>query len=478
MTGMNVRQMENTIQQLEAQLNTYRERVRQQDEYLDGAAKATQEIVSACRKFCYKILEPLVASGECSMHELQGSTLPDLIKRAQDAYNVEQNRTQAIYTQFAEKLKEKAETISGLQAQNSQLQIQLAQAIQGGEQALPDAAHEEPDLQRQTAYLIDNGKDEVDSVRPALQRTTEIEDEPEIADFAKSVVEETATATAAVAVTQGKPKKPERKPMMVDFETYKSQMTPLMWLILQVMGGEGVCEFPEIRDRCMQLSGQDNKISISNLNAALGALRNIGAISRNIKINTGIRWFYLYELEEIGYRIYTDRFKKPPVDSEMKRLISEHDNLKHGYYIKDAANILKEKYSYTSVSISRKANFIRLQKGKASIPDIVCADGTKTDYFEVECGNHQQADFNDKCNKLAMVTPNLRFIVPDADTMNKKLVPQIETWIRSTNGSLAKSSILVYITTMKKLNENEWMLVYDLSSAQPDKPTTLSEESA
>ena len=478
MTGMNVRQMENTIQQLEAQLNTYRERVRQQDEYLDGAAKATQEIVSACRKFCYKILEPLVASGECSMHELQGSTLPDLIKRAQDAYNVEQNRTQAIYTQFAEKLKEKAETISGLQAQNSQLQIQLAQAIQGGEQALPDAAHEEPDLQRQTAYLIDNGKNEVDSVRPALQQTAEIESEPEITDFAKSVVEETATATAAVAVTQGKPKKSERKPMMVDFEAYKSQMTPLMWLILQVMGGEGVCEFPEIRDRCMQLSGQDNKISISNLNAALGALRNIGAISRNIKINTGIRWFYLYELEEMGYRIYTDRFKKPPVDSEMKRLISEHDNLKHGYYIKDAANILKEKYSYTSVSISRKANFIRLQKGKASIPDIVCADGTKTDYFEVECGNHQQADFNDKCNKLVMVTPNLRFIVPDADTMNKKLVPQIETWIRSTNGSLAKSSILVYITTMKKLNENEWMLVYDLSSAQPDKPTTLSEESA
>ena len=230
MTGMNVRQMENTIQQLEAQLNTYRERVRQQDEYLDGAAKATQEIVSACRKFCYKILEPLVASGECSMHELQGSTLPDLIKRAQDAYNVETKSHPKRFTRSSLKSSRKRrKRFPAFRRKIHSSRFSWRRRFKVGSRR----------------FLTQLTKNRIYSVKRLILSTTartksirsgrrcserlKLRDEPEIADFAKSVVEETATATAAVAVTQGKPKKPERKPMMVDFETYKSQMTPLMW---------------------------------------------------------------------------------------------------------------------------------------------------------------------------------------------------------------------------------------------------------
>lgn len=473
MTGSNVRQMEAIIQQLEAQLNTAKEHIRQQDEYISGASSATQEIVNACRSFCYQMLEPLIASRTCTMSDLKGKTLPELLKTARKHYEEERQQQKQIYIQFAEKLKEKSEIVSGLQAQVSQLQIQLAQAVQGGEQSLPDVQHEDPEFQRQTAYLIDNGKDDVASIQPPVQKQETVEKALDADAFARSVVLEKPTAIPPV---KGEPKAAERSPMMVDYEKYKAQMTPLMWSIIQVIGGEGLCEFPEIKSRCLELSKPEDNVNITTLNNALTALRNIGAITKKTKVNTGVRWFYVYELTELGYRIYVDRFKKQPVESEITKLVREHDNLRHGYYIKDAAGILRNNYDYTTVSTSRKANYIRLPNSKGSIPDIICADGTHTDYFEVECGNHQQADFNDKCNKLAQITQNLYFIVPDAETMNRKLSPQIEAWIRSTKGNLSKAHIVVYLTTMKKLADKKWSLVYDLSSKTPDVPTNLSTE--
>lgn len=462
MPGINVKQLEMTVINLEAQLNMRTEQVKKLDDYIAKAAKETQTIIDSCREFCMKILETDIVQGTVSSNDLKAMSLSELMDKTVQEYNNKQENNRKIYDIFTKKLQEKNEIINGLQTQVSQLQIRVSQEVeQRGDGYLPDPKKENPDLQRQTAYLIDTPKENISEIQPAINQNNEISEKSNvIVDFAKSVVKESKVLKQTAQST--------KKPMLVDYETYKSQMTDLMWLIIRLMGEEGLCEFPEIKLRCFEES-KDQKIKISTVNSALSSLKNMKAISQGIKVNTGIRWFYVYELEELGHRLYVDRYKKPPVESEIKKLIREHDNIKHGYYIKEAKGILKDKYDYQSVSTSRKANYIKLPNGKASIPDVVCAKNGQVDYYEVECGNHPQSEFNDKCDKLNMLSSNIRFIVPDNDTLNRKLIPQIENWIQYAGGiqALKKTNTIVYITTLKKLLDKEWLVVYNMEQEQP-----------
>ena len=134
----------------------------------------------------------------------------------------------------------------------------------------------------------------------------------------------------------------------------------------------------------------------------------------------------------------------------MKSLIREHDNLRHGYAIKDASRILSDTGRYKSISTRRRGNVINLEGGKRCVPDIVCCGEGFIDYYEVDCGNHRQSEFEDKCNKLKSITKNLYFVAPTREDMLDKLKPQIEKWISSCGGpfALAKSNITVYSNTI------------------------------
>lgn len=57
--------------------------------------------------------------------------------------------------------------------------------------------------------------------------------------------------------------------------------------------------------------------------------------------------------------------------------------------------------------------------------------GIQNEYYEVECGTHNQAEFNAKCNKLLGVTPDINIIGKNRDSITRILVPQIERWIKS-----------------------------------------------
>ena len=142
----------------------------------------------------------------------------------------------------------------------------------------------------------------------------------------------------------------------------------------------------------------------------------------------------------------------------MRRLIREHDNVNHGYAIKDVARILEDSGKYKSVSARRRANTIALGENRRCIPDIVCCGDGVIDYFEVDCGNHLQSDFNDKCNKLKSITKNLHFIAPTRDDMMDKLKPQIEKWISACGGpyALAQSGITVYLTSIHDFSAGKW----------------------
>ena len=69
---------------------------------------------------------------------------------------------------------------------------------------------------------------------------------------------------------------------------------------------------------------------------------------------------------------------------------------------------------------------------------------------------------------VVMIPVYLFFVVPNRETAEKKLRPQIEEWIRSHGRELLQiSGIVVYLTSISELAAGRWMYVYNM---QEDKP--------
>ena len=69
----------------------------------------------------------------------------------------------------------------------------------------------------------------------------------------------------------------------------------------------------------------------------------------------------------------------------------------------------------------------------------------------------------------------LQYFKSSQNEVLKTLQSQISGWIKSCGGheNLRKGEMVVKVTTMKKLLENKWELVYDMSSDEPSSSTTL-----
>lgn len=468
MANYNVKQMEATIKHLSAQLKLANSEIASQKEYISKASKDTEDILKKCRKFCMKILEQEITNGNFEEKELDSLALSDLIRVCEAVYNKDKKDTIKVYDTFVNKFEEKKSENDSLRIQISQLQIRLAQ-IAAGDGTMASAVDEEKldlDSQRVPAYAIEDGKDTNDNIKPAFNDRNTSYDTQQVDDFAANVVRQTSKDIQTVNGNR----KPTSSPIVMNYDKLRQSINPVMWKIIEVMGSQGLCEYPEIKTACMkELSGK-NAVGVSAINQGISNLKKMQIITDGLKIHTGIRWFYVYELtDELGRRFYIEKFNKQPVLNEVRQLIKEHDNEKHGYYIKEASIILKNKFKYESVCTNRKANTQKLPNGRLSIPDIICSNSNGiTDYFEVECGNHTQGDFNDKCNKLSMITKEIRFIVPNNDVMTSRLIPQIQGWIQKRGlKTLRNAKVTVYLTTMTKLFQQEWAAVFDMSSNMP-----------
>lgn len=176
----------------------------------------------------------------------------------------------------------------------------------------------------------------------------------------------------------------------------------------------------------------------------------------------------MLRLTEIGQKLYMERYHRKPAETEYERVVREHGNAEHGYTILDVAQILKDTGKYRSVSTSRKGNTLRLSEDKTCVPDVVCCLSNSMEYYEVECGNHHQSDFNDKCDKLKSITQNLFFVAPNKETVEKKLKPQIEAWIKAHGRSqLQLSGVVVYLTSISELAAQRWTYVFNMQSDKP-----------
>ena len=452
-----IRELELIIMRLKSQIEAKNEQIDEMNRYIREATEDTQKIITGFRAFCAKILENELAYSNITTRELQMMPLEELLDRAQKAHKQNQQKSREIYDMMKKKLMDKNTVITGLTDQVTQLKVMLDNAadIFSGKDAPAD-----PDNDRTAAYLVDTDSS-VDDIRPALADTEALETGEKIVDMTTNMTQEAETVTKSTTVTMK-----DKNFKVVDIAEIKSNLTPIMAAYIQVIGDTGLTEYSEIRNEIRERL--DKKPSDSTIYNTHNSLLSSGIIIAD-KISTGSRWFLGVQLGQIGTQLYLETYGRQPVESEMKALIREHNNVRHGYAIKDASRILQDTGKYKSVSTKRRANTIALDGGRRCIPDIVCCGNGVIDYFEVDCGNHTQSEFNDKCNKLKAITKNLYFVATTRDEMVDKLRPQIEKWIASCGGpfALRKSGVTVYLTSLHDLSCGKWVYIYNMENEEP-----------
>lgn len=220
---------------------------------------------------------------------------------------------------------------------------------------------------------------------------------------------------------------------VVLFDELLQRFTPRDWEAFQIIVSSGVSKECEAKRLIVDLTikRHDKCISEDTAWLSIQALIKLGVL-RAEKISTGYRNFKLLIATDLGKHLYRITFKKEPAEQEHITLLREHASLEHGYMIKDVKKILVKRGVYREVSTNRKLNRILLNEGRSVIPDVIAKTyGIQNEYYEVECGTHNQAEFNAKCNKLLGVTSDINIIGKNRDIITRILVPQIERWIKS-----------------------------------------------
>ena len=451
------RELELIIMRLKSQIEAKNEQIDGMNQYIREATEDTQKIIVRFRAFCAKILENELAYSKITTRELEVMPLEELLTRAEAMHKQSQMKSREIYETMKRKLMDKNTVITGLTDQVTQLKVMLDNAadIFNDRSELTD-----PDMDRTAAYLVDTDSS-VDDIRPVLSDAETLEEGEKVFDMASNITKMAVEVSKSTTVPKEGPNY-----KVIDVQAIKAAMTPVMWQYLQVIGDTGLTEFSEIRDELQKRS--QKRPAESTVYNAHSSLLASGVVTSE-KIVAGGRWFLGVELTALGEQIYAEQFKKPSAESEMKMIIREHDNVKHGYAIKDVARILADTGKYKSVSTKRRANSITLEGNKRCIPDIVCCGSGVIEYYEVDCGNHLQSDFEDKCNKLKSITKNLYFVSPTRDEMLDKVKPQIEKWIASCGGpyALAKSGVTVYLTSIHDLAGGKWAFIYNMEGDEP-----------
>lgn len=227
----------------------------------------------------------------------------------------------------------------------------------------------------------------------------------------------------------------------IDIDKAKDALGEVEMAIIEIMGKEGTSLYPEILSKCVE----ERKYTESKVKTAFGRLEQYkviaGEMVQTAKIKRGVRIADL--TDEVGKSIYKDKFGANPVESEKARTIKDHGNLAHGYSIKETALIL-EGLGYQNVTTGRVENKISIGDNKYWVPDVIGINPItgKKEYFEVEFGNHNADNFDDKMTKANLKANILRFIVP-SELVKTKIKNKVEHWRASQNSKLATMEISI-----------------------------------
>ena len=188
-----------------------------------------------------------------------------------------------------------------------------------------------------------------------------------------------------------------------------------------------------------------------------------------IRIATGYRPFNILIITEVGKQLYRKLFLKEPPKQEHQKLKKDHSSILHAYMIKDVKTILEKTSNFSKVTMGRKENRIELYGGRAIIPDIITyINNIPAHYIEVECGNHNQEEFNAKCNKLVCLSRNVIIVGRSRDEITRLLKPQVDRFIRFKHReSLQISETHIYLYSITDLSKGKFTYHYDMSSDEP-----------
>lgn len=451
MSNKSVRELELIIQRLNTQIESKNEQIAELNAFIEGATNNTQELIRNFRAFCVKVLESELAYGDITSRDLEAMSLNDLLARARNMLRQNQEKARSIYDTFKERLTQKNQMIQGLTDQVSQLKFMIDNA----EKMFNEPFEEPEDMRRTPAYLLDTDTP-LEALKPAMAVTT-------VADANERVVSfEGAADQSATELISGS------RMYVQDIKEITDQMKPVYWDIFTAIVDSGISEMAKARQLvCERVKDGDEIISPDKAARIIKLLITMKLFSQ-IKVSTGMRWFMVLNLTEVGLSIYREKYRKNPPETEYQRIVREHENAEHGYIIKDVVQILKDTGKYRSVSMSRKSNSVKLPDGRTCIPDIVGCTKDGIEYYEIECGNHHQSDFNEKCDKLKGITQNLFFVAPNRETIEKKLKPQIEKWIETSGRYILQiSGVVVYLTSISELASGRWTYVFNMQSDIP-----------
>ena len=252
---------------------------------------------------------------------------------------------------------------------------------------------------------------------------------------------------------------------IMELKSVTDAMDENAWKIIELIGTNGFSRFEDI-ERSFSGTG----VNTTRIRTALKSLVDKQAvISDIVKLPIHNR-MSLYKMNDVGIKLYKMRHDgASPVISEWERIVSEHDNVEHGYGIWECGVVIQNMDNIASVDIHCRSHEIKLENGGSYIPDIMAVSNDanpKTAYVEYERGTHDQKDFNEKCNKMMRVSQYMIFVVPNKETLVDKIIPKLDKWIATKSRSLL-NRVVIKGTTLVKLNKlnlfktEDWDLLYE-----------------
>ena len=152
-----------------------------------------------------------------------------------------------------------------------------------------------------------------------------------------------------------------------DIEKVLQRTDMLQREIIRIMGETGLNETKEIQAECLTQGKFTNTnkfrevLKLCKDNNLITETKNPVALRNQLVLNS---------LSDLGKVVYKRLFKKQPVVDEMTNIIRMHDNLIHGYNIKDTVTTL-EGLGYLNVCMDAQKNAKKLPGGSTYIPDVV-----------------------------------------------------------------------------------------------------------
>lgn len=468
-----------------AENSSLREEIRHSKEKSQEREAGISADIKLIRGLCEEILskdpKEMVVGSEYSWSNLPLRTLIEKTSESYKNYNKERTNLLMRISDMAES---RAVEIEGLKNQISQMMIM---AEQRGAAVSPEEALSVIEEKKAKEEALGNASLKIKDIAESGQcEMIYTEDADVTNETIKAAAEAMAITVQAmdtsVPVAESRKKveaiKAEKaradamkQPVMSNLEEYEKKMNPVMNAVFDVIGQQGVSIYSDVEAATKKLC-DEKKInnSSSRIRAAVQQLYSAGLLEKT-DFSTPLKPKQsALRFSVPGHMLYKGTRNEPPVMCEWDKILSEHDNLEHGYSIMEITRIMRESPVYKKVTCENHRAPIKLNNGLCFVADIIGETEKYKEYIEYERGNHIQPDFDAKMNKFVMVSKHLNIIVSN-NAVEENIIEKTLNWMK-TKGNGALKGIKVKISTVRFFSENNpgtlnsWHTIIDCNTGE------------